>query len=114
MLNAIVIYMNLYGVSAEAPVNYGLTTDVQIQMNTPFFRSFVLADNELARPVKIESDTFDENTPIVVAEFNDSQAGELPGVSKVKGGNRMVTTRLASICGIFRARKQKRTRWSTV
>src|SRR5438046_8172710 len=52
---------------------------------------------------------FDERTPVVVAELNHNQAGEVFGVSKVKGGNRMVTTYLLSMCVVlYPAQKRAR------
>ncbi|EXU95444.1 hypothetical protein X797_011465 [Metarhizium robertsii] len=44
---------------------------------------------------------FDDDTPVVVVDIGHHQAGELLGVSKVKGGNRFATTYLAAMCVVF-------------
>ena len=63
---------------------------------------------------RLDSLVYDENTPVVVAEMNHSQAGEIFGVSKVKGGNRMGTTYLSSMCIVFYPAKKRARAWVTV
>lgn len=84
-----------------------------MQMDTAFFRSF-FADDKLSHPLRITPDTFDDTTPVIVVDLNHSEAGELLGVSKVKGGNRMETTFLQSMCFVFRPSMNRCTAWLTV
>jgi hypothetical protein len=48
---------------------------------------------------------YDAESEIVVATLNNTQAGELFGVSKIKNGNRMVTFHLARMVVILYPRK---------
>ncbi len=57
---------------------------------------------------------YDENTSVVVAELKHAQAGEIFGVSKVNGGNRMVTTYLESMCVIFYPAQKRARAWVTI
>lgn len=58
--------------------------------------------------------TFDESSPVVVVELSNAEAGELLGVSKVKGGNRMETIHLWKMCFIFYPAEGRCTAWVTV
>ncbi|OCL06529.1 hypothetical protein AOQ84DRAFT_321313 [Glonium stellatum] len=75
-------------------------TRIDLTMDLAYFNSF-FRNPELKTPIDITPSTFDASTPVVVAELGHAQAGELLGVSKVKGGNRMATTYLASMCVVF-------------
>jgi hypothetical protein len=46
--------------------------------------------------------------------MDNQAAGEILGVTKVKGGNRMETTNLEAMCVIFRPKEEKCTVWLTV
>jgi hypothetical protein len=59
-------------------------------MDTAFFRSFFVDNDKLSNPLRITPTDFDD-APVVVVDLSHDQAGELLGVSKVKGGNRMAT-----------------------
>lgn len=85
-----------------------------MQMDTAFFRSFFVTNDALSSPLKIAPSVFDETSPVVVVELDREEAGELLGVSKVKGGNRMVTTYLASMCVVFRPAEGRCSVWLTV
>jgi hypothetical protein len=74
----------------------------QMDMDVAFFRSIFVDNNSLTSPLTVVPDIFDESTPAVVIEMGHKAAGELLGVSKVKGGNRMKTTYLAGMCVVFR------------
>ena len=75
----------------------------------------MFVDNpDLSSQVLVEPQDFDEDSPIVVVELNHTQAGEILGVSKVKGGNRMATTVLAAMSVVFRPSTQACTLWTTV
>lgn len=71
-------------------------------------------NENLTKPTLTVPEIFDEDTPVVVAELSNRQAGELLGVSKVKGGNRMATTHLASMCVLFYPTKKQASLWVTV
>ena len=85
-----------------------------MEMDTAFFRSFFVNNDGLSSPLEITPATFEESSPIVVTELNNSQAGEILGVSKVKGGNRYTTICLAAMCAVFRPQEGKCTIWCTV
>ena len=87
---------------------------LQMDMDLPFFRSFFVDNNSLTSPLTVVPDIFDGSTPAVVIEMGHQAAGELLGVSKVKGGNRMETTYLAGMCVVFRPNKGKCAIWLTV
>lgn len=57
---------------------------------------------------------FSQDSPVVVAELNNSQAGEVFGVSKIKNGNRMTTIHLQSMMVVFYPSKGKASVWLTV
>ena len=79
-----------------------------------FFRAFFVNNDGLSSPLRVTPATFDGTSPVVVVELNHREAGELLYVSKVKGGNRMVTTYLAGMCAVFRPEYGKCTVWLTV
>ncbi|KAF7195071.1 hypothetical protein HII31_03539 [Pseudocercospora fuligena] len=81
----------------------------EMQMDMQFFRSFFMDSENLTKPLSPMPAEFDDATPIVVVEMNRTQAGELLGVSKVTGGNRMATTLLGRLCVIFRPKEGKTT-----
>jgi hypothetical protein len=83
-------------------------------MDLPFFRSFFASNTGLSTPLSITPATFDKDTPVVVAELNGKQAGEVFGISKVKGGNRMEATHLRSMCVVFYPAKGTATAWTTI
>ena len=83
-------------------------------MDIAFFRSFFGENEGSSRPLRITPSTFDDDTPLIVAELNHREAGELLGVSKVKGGNRMVTTYLKAMCVVFFPGEGRCTVWVTV
>jgi hypothetical protein len=87
---------------------------LQMDMDVPFFRSFFVDNNSLTVPLTVVPDIFDESTPAVVIEMGHKAAGELLGVSKVKGGNRMEATYLAAMCVVFRPKEGKCAIWLTV
>ena len=90
-------------------------TDVEkMKMDLAFFRSFFAENEGLSKPLKITPPTFDDNTPVIVAELKHSEAGELLGVSKVKGGNRMVTTYMKAMCFVFFPGEGRCTVWVTI
>ena len=86
----------------------------QCQMDLAFFRSFFVDNEGLSSPLKTTPATFDENSPVFVVEMGHKDAGELLGVSKVKGGNRMATAYLATMCVVFRLAEENSTMWLTV
>jgi hypothetical protein len=72
-------------------------------------------DNDnLTQPLTVMPETFDESTPAVIIEMGNRAAGELLGVTKVKGGNRMETTHLAAMCVVFRPKEGAYAVWLTV
>ncbi|KAJ7275689.1 hypothetical protein C8J57DRAFT_1177356 [Mycena rebaudengoi] len=81
---------------------------INLTMDVAFFRSF-FAGHALITP----SD-FSQESPVVVAELNNSQAGEVFGVSKIKNGNRMTTVHLQSMMVVFYPAKGKASVWLTV
>ena len=85
-----------------------------MKMDVAFFRSFFVDNDALSSPLQIAPSTFDEDTSVVVVEMGNKSAGELLGVSKVKGGNRMATTYLAAMCVVFRPSEGRCTVWLTV
>jgi len=84
-------------------------TRINMEMDVAFFRAFFNRSGILIVPPD-----FDERTPVVVAELNHNQAGEVFGVSKVKGGNRMVTTYLLSMCVVLYPAQKRASAWLTV
>ena len=44
-------------------------------MDTAFFRSFFAENEGLSKPLKITPSTFDDSTPVVVAELNHGKPG---------------------------------------
>ncbi|KAH8670745.1 hypothetical protein BGZ61DRAFT_537377 [Ilyonectria robusta] len=72
-----------------------------LQMDTAFFRTFFVDNDKLSKPLPITPTEFDDTTPVVVVDLSRNQSGELLGVTKVKGGNRLATTHLAAMCVVF-------------
>lgn len=85
-----------------------------MKMDVAFFRSFFVDNDALSSPLQIAPSTFDETSPVVVVDMGHKHAGELLGVSKVKGGNRMETTFLAAMCVVFLPSEGRCTVWLTV
>lgn len=54
-------------------------------MDVTFFRAFFDAD---VKGVSITPAEYDETVPVIVAQLSNDTAGQIFGVSKVKGGNR--------------------------
>jgi len=86
-------------------------TLITLDMDVAFFRSFFGAG---ITGIKITPEIYDENTPIVVAELTYHAAGEVFGVSKVKGGNRMATIHLAQMCVTLWPQEKRAKAWLTV
>ena len=84
---------------------------IQMQMDTAFFRAFFASSPSTSgfRPA-----AFNEETPVVVAEFDHEAAGQLLGVSKVKGGNRYETTHLLCLGVVFYPPEKLCRLWVTV
>lgn len=57
---------------------------------------------------------YDGNTPVIVAELDYAQAGEVFEVSKVKNGSRIVEINLRSMCVVFYPAKGRASAWVTV
>ncbi|KAK3718717.1 hypothetical protein LTR37_004936 [Vermiconidia calcicola] len=101
--------------NADRRSRYGIPRmRIDMKMDTAFFRSFFIDNNALDSPLAVSPADFDAASPVVVVELNHGQAGELLGVSKVKGGNRYSTTYLAAMCAVFRPRDERCTLWLTV
>lgn len=85
-------------------------------MDLPFFRSFFEKNPKLTSPLAIvpSPETISNDTPVVVVNITNQQAGEIFGVTKIKSGNRMETTHLALMCLIFYPGTGKATVWTTV
>ncbi|KAF8205361.1 hypothetical protein K438DRAFT_1964437 [Mycena galopus ATCC 62051] len=81
---------------------------INVTMDVAFFRSF------FGGHASITPAEFSQDSPVVVAELNNSQAGEVFGVSKIKNGNRMVTIHLQSMMVVFYPSKGKASVWLTV
>ncbi|KAJ7706714.1 hypothetical protein B0H17DRAFT_1001143 [Mycena rosella] len=79
-----------------------------VTMDSAFFRSFFGGHASITPP------DFSQDSPVVVAELNNSQAGEVFGVSKIKNGNRMTTIHLQSMIIVFYPSKGKASVWLTV
>ncbi|KJZ69678.1 hypothetical protein HIM_10925 [Hirsutella minnesotensis 3608] len=76
-------------------------TYINLQMDTAFFRTLFVDNDKLSKPLSVTPAEFDDTTVVVVVDLTHHQAGELFGVSKVKGGNRFATTHLAAMCVLF-------------
>jgi hypothetical protein len=85
-----------------------------MKMDLAFFRSFFVDNDNLTQPLTVMPETFDESTPAVIIEMGNRAAGELLGVTKVKGGNRMETIHLAAMCVVFRPKEGACAVWLTV
>lgn len=83
-------------------------------MDTPFFRTFFVDNDKLSKPLSITPTEFNDTTPVIVLDVSHHQAGELLGVSKVKGGNRFGTTHLAAMCVVFRPSQGTAKIWLSV
>ncbi|KAJ7785323.1 hypothetical protein DFH07DRAFT_726452, partial [Mycena maculata] len=81
---------------------------INLTMDVAFFRSF------FSGHASITPQEFSQDTPVVVAELNYSQAGEVFGVSKIKNGNRMTTIHLQSMVVILYPVTGKASAWLTV
>ncbi|KAJ6470529.1 hypothetical protein C8R45DRAFT_836906, partial [Mycena sanguinolenta] len=81
---------------------------INVTMDVVFFRSF------FGGHASITPTDFSQDSPVVVAELNNSQAGEVFGVSKIKNGNRMTTLHLQSMMVVFYPSKGKASVWLTV
>ncbi|KAH8818911.1 hypothetical protein DL96DRAFT_1560416 [Flagelloscypha sp. PMI_526] len=57
---------------------------------------------------------YDDSSPVIVANLSNEAAGEIFGVSKVKGGNRYSTVHLRSMVVILYPSAQKAQAWVTV
>lgn len=86
---------------------------LQMDMDVSFFRSFFIDNHSLTSPLNVVPDTF-EGTPVVLIKMGHKEAGELLGVSKVKGGNRMETTYLAAMCVVVRPKEVHCAIWLTI
>ncbi|KAF2670265.1 hypothetical protein BT63DRAFT_424209 [Microthyrium microscopicum] len=89
-------------------------THFKMDMDLKFFRNFFIDNDSLTKPLQPTPEDFDEITPVVMIEMGNKSAGEILGVSKVKGGNRMATTHLAAMCVVFRPKQGKCDIWTTV
>ena len=69
-------------------------------MDLVYFNSFFRSP-DLSTPIDITPPIFDASATVVVAKLNHTQAGELLGVRKVKGGSRMAAMYPASMCIVF-------------
>jgi hypothetical protein len=85
-----------------------------MQMDIASFRGVFIDHKDLSKPLTVVPEDFNDESPVVVIELNHTQAGEVLGVSKVKGGNRMATTYLAAMCVVFRPKEATCTLWLTV
>ena len=74
-------------------------------MDIPFFRDFFVFNTEMSKPAELQPQMFERDTPVVVIELDSKAAGELLGVSKVKGGNRYETIHLESMCILCSVRR---------
>lgn len=83
-------------------------------MDLTFFNALFVANSSLSQPAKVAPSTYDESTPVVVVEMESLAAGEVLGVSKIKGGNRYATTYLRSMSVVFYPAEQKCRLWLTV
>ncbi|KAJ7640675.1 hypothetical protein DFH06DRAFT_619722 [Mycena polygramma] len=81
---------------------------INLTMDVAFFRSF------FGGHASITPSDFSEDSPVIVAELNNAQAGEVFGVSKIKNGNRMETVNLQSMMVVFYPSKGKASVWLTV
>ncbi|KAK7044443.1 reverse transcriptase [Favolaschia claudopus] len=79
-----------------------------VTMDVAFFRSF-FGGNASITPAD-----FSQDSPVVTAELNNSQAGTVFGVSKIKNGNRMETIHLSSMMVVFYPSKGKASVWLSV
>ena len=95
--------------SPAIKVNYSsvLTNIIKLDMNAAFFQSFFVNNAAVSSPIKLLPIAYDHDRPGVVAELDHKQTGEMLGVSKVKGGNRVKTVYLAAMCAVFRPPAQK-------
>ena len=98
----------------EIPRSCKLTHTSQMEMDTTFFRTFFVENEALTKPATPLPSEFDKTSPVVTLELFNRQAGEILGVSKVKGGNRYSTVELAAMCIVFRPTEGKATVWLTV
>ncbi|EJD44684.1 hypothetical protein AURDEDRAFT_166170 [Auricularia subglabra TFB-10046 SS5] len=73
-------------------------TMVQTTMDVAFFKAFF--DTGVAG-VAITPSTYDDTTPVVTALFGYAAAGQLFGVSKVKGGNRYTENHIAAVMAVL-------------
>ncbi|KAJ6615121.1 hypothetical protein B0H10DRAFT_2220625 [Mycena sp. CBHHK59/15] len=81
---------------------------INLTMDVAFFRYF------FGGHATITPQDFSQESPVVVAELNNSQAGEVFGVSKIKNGNRMTTIHLQSMMVVFYPSMGKASVWLTV
>ncbi|KAJ7136632.1 hypothetical protein C8R44DRAFT_695542 [Mycena epipterygia] len=81
---------------------------INVTMDVAFFRSF------FGGHASITPQDYSQDSPVVVAELSNSQAGEVFGVSKIKNGNRMTTIHLQSMMVVFYPSKGKASVWLTV
>ncbi|KAJ7635046.1 hypothetical protein FB45DRAFT_744186, partial [Roridomyces roridus] len=81
---------------------------INLTMDVAFFRSFFVGH------ASITPSDFSQESPVIVAELNNSQAGEVFGVSKIKNGNRMVTLHLQSMMVVFYPATGKASAWLTI
>ncbi|KAK5120484.1 hypothetical protein LTR85_006139 [Meristemomyces frigidus] len=58
---------------------------IDLTMDTGFFHAFFVANSSLSQPVKVTPSTYEDTTPVVVVELGSLAAGEVLGVSKIKG-----------------------------
>ncbi|KZV89496.1 hypothetical protein EXIGLDRAFT_618133 [Exidia glandulosa HHB12029] len=79
-------------------------TMVSTTMDDAFFRAFF--DTGIAG-VKISPADYDASTPVVTAHFGNRAAGELFGVSKVKGGNRYTENHVSAVMAVLYPPQQK-------
>ncbi|KAJ7154367.1 hypothetical protein C8R43DRAFT_885135, partial [Mycena crocata] len=81
---------------------------INLTMDVTFFRTFFGGHASITPP------DFSQESPVIVAELNNAQAGEVFGVSKIKNGNRMTTIHLQSMMVVFYPATGKASAWLTV
>ena len=83
-------------------------------MDLTFFRPFFIDNASLSKPLTVHPAEFDSETHVVIIELDNSSAGEILGVSKVKGGNRMATTYLRYMSVVCFPKEEKCRLWLSV
>jgi hypothetical protein len=89
-------------------------TVIRMDMDLAYFKSFFGNNPAIAERITPPLATISSTTPVAVLDLGNAQAGELLGVSKIKGGNRIATVDMYAMQILFYPTTSKAVVWVSV